>query len=154
MTQHRPDSPLSIRNGHLFVEDCDTVALAEEFGTPLFVVSESHLVENLKRFQSEYERCWPEGPVRIMCAIKANPITAIRRVLTREGAGCDTFGGGELELALRGKVPTDDIAVNGSIKSPEINGAGVWRSGRSHQAERNNGRCLRAGSDPRTPSLT
>jgi diaminopimelate decarboxylase len=55
-----------------------------------------------------------------MGAIKANPVTAIRRVLTREGCGCDTFGFGELEVALRGGVPPQDIAVNGSIKSPEI----------------------------------
>ena len=33
--------PLSIRDGHLFVEDCDTVEIARRFGTPLFVVSEA-----------------------------------------------------------------------------------------------------------------
>ena len=26
--------PLSVRDGRLFVEDCDTVELAEKFGTP------------------------------------------------------------------------------------------------------------------------
>jgi len=111
---------LSVRNGHLFIEDCDTVELAERFGTPLFVVSETKLVNNLKAYTSAFEKHWPEGRVRVMAAIKANPITAVRRVLTREGAGCDTFGAGELELALRGGVPTEDIAVNGSIKTPEI----------------------------------
>ena len=111
---------LSIRKGHLYIEDCDTVELANRFGTPLFVVSETKLVSNLKAYTSAFEKHWPEGRVRVMAAIKANPITASRRVLTREGAGCDTFGAGELELALRGGVPTEDIAVNGSIKTPEI----------------------------------
>jgi len=111
---------LSIRNGHLYIEDCDTVELANRFGTPLFVVSETKLVDNLKKYSTAFEKHWPEGRVRVMAAIKANPITAVRRVLTREGAGCDTFGAGELELALRGGVPTEDIAVNGSIKTPEI----------------------------------
>jgi diaminopimelate decarboxylase len=110
----------NVRNGHLYIEDCDTVELAERFGTPLFVISETKLVNNLKAYTSAFEKHWPEGRVRVMAAIKANPITAIRRVLTREGAGCDTFGAGELELARRGGVPTEDIAVNGSIKTPSI----------------------------------
>jgi diaminopimelate decarboxylase len=111
--------PLSVRNGHLFIEDCDTVELAKEFGTPLFVVSEKRLVDNYQRYQAAFSKYWPEGQARIMGAIKANPVTAIRRVLTREGCGCDTFGMGELELALRGGVPHEDIAVNGSIKPIE-----------------------------------
>ena len=45
-----------------------------------------------------------------MAAIKANPNTAVRRILTREGAGCDTFGMGELELAVRAGVPPEHLA--------------------------------------------
>lgn len=112
--------PLSVRDGRLFVEDCDTVELAEKFGTPLFVVSEALLVQNARNYQAAFSKHWPEGRARIMAAIKANPITAVRRILTREGIGCDTFGPGELELALRGGVPHEDIAVNGSIKNRDI----------------------------------
>ena len=112
--------PLSVRDGRLFIEDCDTVELAARFGTPIFVVSEAKLVQNYRSYRDAFASRWPEGRVRVMGAIKANPVTAIRRVLTREGCGCDTFGMGELELALRGQVPHEDIAVNGSIKSPEI----------------------------------
>ena len=83
--------PLSIRNGRLFIEDCDTVELAEKFGTPLFVVSEALLVQNARNYQAAFSKHWPEGRARIMAAIKANPITAVRRILTREGIGCDTM---------------------------------------------------------------
>ena len=111
---------LSIRDGRLFMEERDVAELAEEFGTPLFLISEQHLVSNFRTYQDAFAAHWPEGPVRIMAAIKANPNTAIRRILTREGAGCDTFGMGELELALRGGVDPRDLAVNGSIKSREV----------------------------------
>ncbi len=111
---------LSIRNGRLFIEDCDVAELAERFGTPLFLVSERHLIENLHEYQEAFSTHWPEGEFRVMAAIKANPNTAIRRILTREGAGCDTFGRGELELALRGGVDPHDLAVNGSMKSPDL----------------------------------
>ncbi len=111
---------LSIRDGHLFIEDMDTVKIAEEFGTPLFVVSENILVNNYKAFRDNFQKHYPEGRIRVMAAVKANPTVAVRRVLTREGCGCDTFGFGELETALRGGVPYEDIAVNGSIKTPDI----------------------------------
>ena len=57
---------LTVRNSHLYIEDCDTVELAERFGTPLFVVSETKLVDNLKKFSTAFEKHWPEGRVRVM----------------------------------------------------------------------------------------
>lgn len=97
---------LSIRNGHLYIEDCDTVDLAGKFGTPLFVVSENHLRRNLQRYKTAFDKHWPEGRVRLMPSIKANPVIAARRVLSDEGSGYDVFGPGELEGALRGRLDT------------------------------------------------
>ena len=111
---------LSVREGRLQVEGCDVTQLAEQFGTPLFVVSETHLRNNLRRYKSAFTQYWPEGEVRIMPAIKANPILAVRRVLSDEGCGCDVFGPGELEGALRGGVDPAAISVNGSIKDRSI----------------------------------
>lgn len=45
------DDCLSRRNGHLFVEECDTVDLIEQFGSPLFVLSEDQIRRNVRRFQ-------------------------------------------------------------------------------------------------------
>jgi diaminopimelate decarboxylase len=111
---------LSIREGRLFIEGCDTVELAEQYGTPLFVVSETHLRTNLRRYKRAFEQCWPEGKVRILPSFKANPLLAIRSLLTDEGCGCDVFGPGELEGALRGGVTPGEISVNGSIKDRSI----------------------------------
>ncbi len=55
-----------------------------------------------------------------MPSIKASPLIAIRQVLSSEGAGCDVFGPGELEAAIRGGVEPSLISVNGSIKDSEI----------------------------------
>ena len=122
MTKEKSELPetLSIRNNHLFIEECDAVQLAKQFGTPLFVLSETHLRNNLRRYKAAFQDAWPEGKVRIMPAIKANPTIAVRRVLTEEGAGCDVFGPAELECALRGGVPPEMISVNGSIKDDTI----------------------------------
>lgn len=111
---------LSIRNGRLFLEECDVASLGKNFGTPLFVISESHLRNNLRRYKTAFEQYWPEGQVQIMPAIKASPQLAVRRVLSDEGCGCDVFGPGELECALRGGVDPWAISVNGSIKDRTI----------------------------------
>ena len=113
MPTARIDDCLSIRDGRLFVEDCDAVELAHRHGTPLSVVSEAQLRRNARRITSAFRAHWPEGPVGVLPSIKANLSLALRRILSEEGLGCDAFGGGELFAALQGGVPPEQISVNG-----------------------------------------
>jgi diaminopimelate decarboxylase len=114
------DDCLSIRDGHLWIEGCDSVELALTFGTPIHVVSEDQLRRNVRRTIAAFRAAWPEGDVLLLPSIKANYTLALRRILTQEGTGCDTFGPGELEAALRTGVPPETISVNGSVKAPEL----------------------------------
>jgi diaminopimelate decarboxylase len=98
----------------LFIEGCGATSLAEKFGTPLYVVSEDQLRRNVRAFQTEFQRGWPDGRVVVMPSIKANHVLALRRILSADGAGCDTFGPGELHAALLTGVPPDLISFNGS----------------------------------------
>jgi diaminopimelate decarboxylase len=113
----RIDGTLSVREGRLYIEGCDAVELASGFGTPLYVVSENQLRRNASRIQKAFSTRWDEGDVRVLASIKANFSLALRRVLTQEGMGCDTFGPGELDAALRTGVPPSLISVNGTAKS-------------------------------------
>ena len=114
------DDCLSIRDGHLWIEACDTVEIARTFGTPVHVLSEDQLRRNVRRITAAFRAAWPEGDVLLLPSIKANYTLALRRILTQEGTGCDTFGPGELEAALRTGVPPETISVNGSVKAPEL----------------------------------
>src|SRR3984893_8464303 len=114
------DDCLSIRNGVLFIEGCDSTRLAERFGTPIYVMSEDQVRRNFRTFLAEFRRGWPDGPVVVMPSIKANYGLALRRILTDEGAGCDTFGPAELHAALSTGVPPDLISFNGSSKTEEL----------------------------------
>jgi diaminopimelate decarboxylase len=114
------DDCLSIRDGHLWIEACDAVELAGTFGTPIHVISEDQLRRNVRRTIEAFRAAWPEGDVLLLPSIKANYTLALRRILTQEGTGCDTFGPGELEAALRTGVPSETISVNGSVKAPEL----------------------------------
>lgn len=110
------DDILSIRNGHLFVEEVAAEELARRFGTPVYVMSESGLRRRVRRYIQAFQDRWPEGPVHVLPSIKANYSLALRRLLTQEGTGCDTFGLPELYAALQSQVSPELISVNGSSK--------------------------------------
>ncbi len=118
-TYTRLDDCLSIRNGHLFIEECDAVELVRQFGSPLFVFSEDQIRRNTRRFQSAFERGWPDGPVKMLPAAKANWIPAIQRIIAGEGCGCDIYSPGELKVALEAGFDPEFVSVNGVPKDEE-----------------------------------
>ncbi|MBN2297622.1 MAG: hypothetical protein JXM72_03460 [Deltaproteobacteria bacterium] len=120
MNNSKIDDCLSTRNGRLFIEDCDTVDLAQRFGTPLFVFSEGLLRRNFREFKSAFSAYWPEGPTEVLPALKANWILAIRKLLSEEGAGADVYSYGELHAALEGGVDPEIISVNGGGKQEDM----------------------------------
>ena len=117
MTLPPGDDVLGVSGGHLTIEEVDTVELAREFGTPLYVVSERQLRLNARAWRAAAARAWTHGETRVLPSLKANTSPALRRVLTSEGLGCDVFGSGELEIALRSGVPAETISLNGATKS-------------------------------------
>ena len=123
--QTRLDECLSIRDGRLFIEECDADELARRFGTPIHVMSEDQLRRNARRYRREFEQRWTDGPVLVLASIKANFALATRWILSQEGLGCDSFGAGELHAALEGGVPPERISVNGSIKDAPLIDAAV-----------------------------
>jgi diaminopimelate decarboxylase len=117
--QTRIDASLSIRDHELFIEEASARALAERFGTPLYVVSEDQLRRNTRAYVEAFSGCWP-GEFVLLPSVKANPSLAVRSVLNQEGAGCDVFGFGELELALRSGADPTRISLNGPMKDEAL----------------------------------
>jgi len=109
MFQHR--GHLGIENGHLTIGGVDTVALAEKFGTPLYVTDESRIRANYQCFQ----RAFPNAD--ICYAAKANYNLSILRILAQEGAGADVFSDGELFCALKAGFSPGKILFNGNSKT-------------------------------------
>jgi diaminopimelate decarboxylase len=119
------DGALTVRCGELWVEQCRAADLAQRFGTPLHVISEGQLRGNARAIRDAFATAWAVGPVVILPSIKANYTLALRRILTEEGTGCDTFGPSELHAALAGRVPPQLISVNGSSKDAALIEAAV-----------------------------
>jgi len=101
--------------GHLEVGGCDTIELADEFGTPAFVVAEDDLRARARAFALGLAARHADSDV--LFASKAFPCTAVYRVLAEEGLACDVASGGELALALRGGFDAERIYLHGNAKS-------------------------------------
>lgn len=83
---------------------CDGVpldALADSYGTPLYVYSASQLRERFGLFQAAFASPDKAGSFTLCYAVKANSALAILRMLAKLGAGFDIVSGGELERVRR-----------------------------------------------------
>jgi diaminopimelate decarboxylase len=111
------DGPIRVEpDGVLWIEGRAATALAEAYGTPLYVTSEAQIRANVRRLRDAFEARWPH--VTLLFATKSNANLAVRRVLVEEGVGGDCFGLGELTLSLRAGVPPELLVLNGSNKQP------------------------------------
>jgi diaminopimelate decarboxylase len=107
---------LSVQGGHLVIGQHDLVALAHEYGTPLYVTDEQRICDNYTRYQKALTTLYPKS--KVLYAAKANGNVALLRALGKLGAGADVFSPGELELALSAGMKPVDLLFNGSSKSP------------------------------------
>jgi diaminopimelate decarboxylase len=108
---------LTVQKGHLKINGQDCVALAQQYGTPLYVTSEDRVVEQFEDYKKALTSRYPK--VRVLFAAKANGNLAIMRALARLGAGADVFSSGELHLALQAGIPAEKLLFNGSSKTPQ-----------------------------------
>jgi diaminopimelate decarboxylase len=93
------------------------VGLADEFGTPLYVVDHGRLRKNYTGFLGAFRRGYPE--VEVDYSYKTNPLPGVLRALHRLGAGAEVISPFELWLALELGVPPDRITFNGPAKTEQ-----------------------------------
>lgn len=103
--------------GHLALDGVDLVALAGEYGTPLYVYDEATIRARCREHRAAFAKHYPQG--RIVYAGKAYLSPAILAILKEEGTWLDVCSGGELGLALRCGFPSERIIFHGNNKSPE-----------------------------------
>ena len=101
-------------NGHLEIGGVDTIDLARQYGTPLYVMDECY-IENMcsiydKTLKSEY------GDGLICYASKAFSCKEIYRIVNRMCIGADSVSLGELYTAKSVDFPMEKICLHGNNK--------------------------------------
>ncbi|MEL7208972.1 MAG: diaminopimelate decarboxylase, partial [Actinomycetota bacterium] len=105
-----PDNAAIGGEGQLFIGGCDTLDLAAEFGTPLFVYDEDHLRARCREAADAFGQ-------HALYASKAFLCRAMARLVAEEGLGIDVASGGELHVCLSAGVEPGRLALHGNNKS-------------------------------------
>lgn len=102
--------------GHLTVGGCDTVSLAEQYGTPAYVYDENEIRKNLREFKGSIDEYYG-GNGLVVYASKAFCCKEMCRICNQEGTGIDVVSGGELYTALSAGFPAEKIVFHGNNKT-------------------------------------
>jgi diaminopimelate decarboxylase len=103
------------KKGHLTWGGADTVELAKEYGTPLYVIDEDMLRQRATDFQKAMKKHFPQGEV--IYAGKALFCQALCDIVNELGLSLDVVSGGELYVALKSGYPPEKIYFHGNNKS-------------------------------------
>jgi len=101
--------------GHLEIGGCDVVALADTFGTPLFVYDEQTLRDQCRAYVAAFAGLTPAA--RVVYASKAFSCRALIELVAQEGLAVDVASGGELAAARAAAYPPADIFFHGNNKT-------------------------------------
>ena len=107
-----PDTATIDDRGRLSIGGCDVLALAHEYGTPLFVYDEAQLRARCR----EAVRAFPDGAAY---ATKAFLCLAMAKLAHEEGMHLDVGTIGEYFVARRAGVPAEHMVLHGNNKSLE-----------------------------------
>ncbi len=103
--------------GHLAIGGCDTVELAAEFGTPLYVFDEFSLRSKCAEFKTEFGQRYANTTVVYSCKAFINRALAL--LFMEEGLSLDVVSGGEIGIVRSAGFPMDRVYFPGNNKSSE-----------------------------------
>ncbi len=106
------------KNGHLNIGGVDTVEIAKEYGTPVYVMDEDLIRKNCRDFRESIEKFY--GGKGLVCyASKAFACKEMYRVVESEGCGADVVSGGEIYTAVKAGVSPEKLVFHGNNKTDE-----------------------------------
>ena len=104
--------------GNLAIGGVDTVELAKEYGTPLYVMDEQEIRRTLRRFHDSINKYYG-GKGSVHYASKAFSCMEMCRIVASEGDGLDAVSVGELYTALKAGFPMEKVGFHGNNKTDE-----------------------------------
>ena len=104
--------------GNFTLGGADTVQLAKKYGTPLYVLDENAVRENIRTYLSAMDKYFKKGST-IFYASKALSFKGIYRIVAEEGAFADVCSIGELYTAQGAGFPLSRVGIHGNNKTDD-----------------------------------
>ena len=105
------------KSGNLKFDQCELVQLAQKYGTPCYIFSESIIRKKCRQYVNAFSG--RNVTFEILYAGKAFLVKAMCNILKEEGLSLDVSSGGELYTALSAGFPPEKIFFHGNNKSKE-----------------------------------
>ncbi len=88
------------QNGHLYFAGQDTVELAKQYGTPVYLMDEDKIRESCRVYTEAFKKHFGEN-ARPLYASKANCFKRIYEIMREENMGIDVVSSGEIYTAIQ-----------------------------------------------------
>lgn len=112
----------------LTIAGLNLAALAEEYGTPLYLYDRATMDANVLRYRQALNKAYPAGS-GLTYAGKAYLCLGIAQWSRQQGLWLDCTGAGELSIAAKAGVPPENLLVHGVNKSTGDLQAAVIQAG-------------------------
>jgi diaminopimelate decarboxylase len=99
------------------VDDVPVKELIKEYGSPLFVISERKIRQNIRKARKTFETRYPK--VQFAWSYKTNYLDAVCKIFHQEGSWAEVVSEFEYEKAIHNGVPGNQIIYNGPDKTSE-----------------------------------
>ena len=104
--------------GNLTFAGYDTVELAKEYKTPLYLLDEERIREKCRTYLSAMKKHFGEGSTALY-ASKALSLKEIYRIAKEEGMSVDVVSGGEIYTAKMAGFPMENVYFHGNNKTDD-----------------------------------
>ena len=102
--------------GHLTIGGMDTVELAAQFGTPLYVYDENSIRKSCRAFRDSLNDYY-DGNGQVLYASKAFSCKEMYRIVQSEGLGADVVSAGEIYTAVSAGFNPGNLFFHGNNKT-------------------------------------
>ena len=102
--------------GHLALAGCDTVELAEKYGTPLYLLDADRIRERCRTYRTALKAAFGDS-ANALYASKAASFVGMYRLMKEEGMGVDVVSSGEIFAAVRAGFPMENAYFHSNNKT-------------------------------------
>lgn len=107
---------LSARDGILCFNGKDTLSLAKEYGTPLYLMDEDRIRANCRTYRTAMQNSFGDDALPLYAG-KACSFTALIRIVKEEGLGLDVVSAGEIATAVKAEFPMENTYFHSNNKT-------------------------------------
>ena len=107
---------LSVDGERLLFAGQDTTKLAEQYGTPLYLMDEDRIRNRARTYRDALQECFGDKG-HALFASKACSFKRMYAIMAEEGLGVDVVSGGELTTAHKAGFPMERVYFHSNNKT-------------------------------------